>query len=56
MNCRPMTFTGHDDTDDCGPVRLKAPRGHRYQVVLDWEYHRKGTSKHGLARGDEFTW
>jgi hypothetical protein len=51
-----MTFTGHDVTDDCGLVRLKAPRGHRYQVVLDWKYHRKGTSKHGLARGDEFTW
>ena len=55
-SCRPMAFTGHDVTDDCGPVRLKAPRGHRYQVVLDWKYHRKGTSRHGLARGEEFTW
>ncbi len=54
--CRPMMFTGHDVTDDCGPVRLRAPRGHRYQVVLDWKYTRQGTSKHGVARGDEFTW
>jgi serine/threonine-protein kinase len=54
--CRPMTFTGQDLTGDCGPVRLTALRGHRYQVVLDWKYTRHGTSKHGSAPGDEFTW
>jgi serine/threonine protein kinase len=54
--CTGLVFTGRDLTNDCGPARLSVPHGHRYVVVLSWQYTRHGTSSQGSARGAEFTW
>jgi serine/threonine protein kinase len=55
-SCKGLVFTDRDLTNDCGPSRLSAPHGHRYLVVLDWQYSRRGATTRGSTRSDTFTW
>ncbi|BFU43565.1 protein kinase domain-containing protein [Krasilnikovia sp. MM14-A1004] len=41
----------------CGPTALNPPRGHRYQLVVSWQYRTRGTGEvSGRSVSDVFTW
>ncbi|RZU49173.1 serine/threonine-protein kinase [Krasilnikovia cinnamomea] len=41
----------------CGPTALNPPRGHRYQVVVRWQYRSRGTGEvSGRSVSDVFAW
>ncbi|GAB1693252.1 protein kinase domain-containing protein [Krasilnikovia sp. M28-CT-15] len=40
----------------CGPTGLNPPRGHRYQVVVWWQYRRRGGGESGRSVSDVFAW
>jgi serine/threonine-protein kinase len=50
-----LRFDQGRQTDDCGPRTVSARRGHRYTVVVTWQYSRHGRSLSGQAPGREFT-
>jgi tRNA A-37 threonylcarbamoyl transferase component Bud32 len=52
--CR-LTYPDGDQTRPCGPHTAPARRGHRYAVVVTWDYTREGRSLQGRVSGDEFT-
>jgi serine/threonine protein kinase len=54
--CSGEKLTGDDMSAVCGPVIVKPPRGHRYEVVLAWRSTRGGETTEGVATGEEFSW
>jgi len=54
--CPGMMFTDFAPNQDCGPFDLSAPRGHRYQVVLSWQYTGRALFPGGTTYGPEFSW
>jgi serine/threonine-protein kinase len=54
--CEGRMFTDFALKHTCGPVDLKAPRGHRYVVEESWVYTGRSLLPGGRARGREFTW
>ena len=54
--CPGMMFTDFAPNQDCGPFDLSAPHGHRYQVVLSWQYTGRALFPGGTTYGPEFSW
>jgi serine/threonine-protein kinase len=52
--CR-LTYAEGDQTRACGPHTVPARRGHRYAVVVAWDYAREGRTLQGRASGETFT-
>ncbi|MCA2215941.1 serine/threonine-protein kinase [Jidongwangia harbinensis] len=52
--CR-LSFTEGNQTGSCGPRTVSVRRGHRYAVVVSWEYARNGRTSAGQASGASFT-
>jgi serine/threonine-protein kinase len=54
--CSGEELTGADMSAVCGPVTVKPPRGHRYEVVMVWRSVRNGDATEGEATGEPFSW
>jgi len=54
--CTGVMFTDFALKHSCGPVEMKAPRGHRYVVTETWQYTERPLLPSGSARGPVFDW
>jgi serine/threonine-protein kinase len=54
--CSNLVFTENFKQLQCGPATVSPARGHRYVVVMSWQYTRDGQSASGTAKGDDFAW
>jgi serine/threonine-protein kinase len=54
--CSDLVFTENFKQLQCGPATVNPARGHRYVVVMSWQYTRGGQPANGTAKGDEFAW
>lgn len=55
--CGGLRFSKDSATHDCGTGTVAPPRGHRYQVILEWLFQGAGRQPAGgIARGNEFDW
>ena len=54
--CPGLMFTDFAPNQDCGPFDLSAPHGHRYRVVLSWQYTGRALLPGGTTYGPEFAW
>jgi len=54
--CRGLAFTDSANRVVCGPASVNPLHGHRYVVVMSWQYTRNGRSVSGTANGREFAW
>jgi serine/threonine-protein kinase len=54
--CKGLMFTDFAYKQNCGPVDLNAPHGHKYVVVETWQYTERPLLPAGSAQGPEFDW
>jgi serine/threonine-protein kinase len=54
--CSSLVFTENFKQLQCGPTTVNPAHGHRYVVVISWQYTRGSQPANGTARGDDFAW
>jgi serine/threonine protein kinase len=54
--CPGLMFTDLAPEQSCGPFETSPPHGHRYVVVVKWQYTGRGVLPTGTAQGLEFDW
>ncbi|GAB1641927.1 protein kinase domain-containing protein [Krasilnikovia sp. MM14-A1259] len=56
LDCRRVRAADRGVRRSCGPATLNPPHGHRYVVVVSWEYRRHTGVVSGRCASDVFAW